>query len=71
MRHQQDPARPDGVQASGVEHHRERAAAGGIDQARTASKILNMVAWLLPILAIGCFVCSAVMVRPRRRARRT
>jgi hypothetical protein len=41
---------------------------GGIDQARTASKILNMIAWLLPILAIGCFVCAAVMVRPRRRA---
>jgi hypothetical protein len=42
--------------------------AGGIDQARTASKLLNMIAWLLPILALGCFVCSAVMVRPRRRA---
>jgi hypothetical protein len=42
--------------------------AGGIDRARTASKLLNMVAWLLPIVAIGCFVCSAVMVRPRRRA---
>ncbi len=41
---------------------------GGIDQARTASKLLNMIAWLLPILAIACFVCSAVMVRPRRRA---
>ena len=42
--------------------------AGGIDQARTASKLLNLIAWVLPILAIGCFVCSAVMVRPRRRA---
>ena len=42
--------------------------AGGIDQARTASKLLNMIAWLLPILALGCFVCSALIVRPRRRA---
>ena len=41
--------------------------AGGIDQARTASKILNAVAWLLPILAIGCFVAAALLVRPRRR----
>jgi hypothetical protein len=41
--------------------------AGGIDQARTASKILNAVAWLLPILAIACFVVSALIVRPRRR----
>jgi hypothetical protein len=40
---------------------------GGIDQARTASKILNAISWLLPILAIGCFVASALLVRPRRR----
>lgn len=40
---------------------------GGIDQARTASKILNAIAWLLPILAIGCFVAAALLVRPRRR----
>jgi len=40
---------------------------GGIDQARTASKILNAIAWLLPLLAIGCFVGSALLVRPRRR----
>jgi hypothetical protein len=41
--------------------------AGGIDQARTASKLLNAVAWVLPILAIACFVASALIVRPRRR----
>ena len=41
--------------------------AGGIEQARTASKILNAIAWLLPILAIGCFVAAALLVRPRRR----
>ncbi len=41
--------------------------AGGIDQARTASKALNAIAWLLPILAIGCFVAAALLVRPRRR----
>ncbi|MFN8027202.1 MAG: hypothetical protein U0W40_12830 [Acidimicrobiia bacterium] len=41
--------------------------AGGIDQARTASKLLNAIAWLLPILAIACFVGSALLVRPRRR----
>ena len=41
--------------------------AGGIDQARTASKILNAISWLLPILAIGCFVAAALLVRPRRR----
>lgn len=39
----------------------------GIDQARAASKVLNAVAWLLPILAIACFVASALIVRPRRR----
>jgi hypothetical protein len=41
--------------------------AGGINQARTASKILNAVAWVLPILGIACFVAAALMVRPRRR----
>ena len=40
----------------------------GLSQARTYLGILDTLAWVLPVLAIGALVASALLVRTRRRA---